>query len=89
MDLSSYFSGKTSIKNLKLIDVINSLKFLIKKKSLKDNLKLQIAYADGSDVKTEDQKIHDFSITKLRKRKKKKCSLNQLKHPLVFFFQQA
>ena len=75
----SYFSGKTSIKNLKLIDVINSLKILIKKKSLKDNLKLQIAYADGSDVKTEDQKIHDFSITKLRKRKKKKCSLNQLK----------
>ena len=68
----SYFSGKTSIKNLKLIDVINSLKFLKKKKSLKDNLKLQIAYADGSDVKTEDQKIHDFSITKLRKRKKKK-----------------
>ena len=68
----SYFSGKTSIKNLKLIDVINSLKILIKKKSLKDNLKLQIAYADGSDVKTEDQKIHDFSITKLRKRKKKK-----------------
>ena len=70
----SYFSGKTSIKNLKLIDVINSLKFLIKKKSLKDNLKLQIAYADGSDVKTEDQKIHDFSITKLRKRKKKMLS---------------
>ena len=29
----SYFSGKTSIKNLKLIDVINSLKFLIKKKN--------------------------------------------------------
>ena len=47
------------------------LKFLKEKKSLKDNLKLQIAYVNGSDVNTEDKKIHDFSITKLRKRKKK------------------
>ena len=53
------------------------LKFLIEKKSLKDNLKLQIAYENGSDVNTEDKKIHDFSITKLRKRKK-----NMLSEPI-------
>ena len=48
----------------------NSLKFLVEKKSLKDNLKLQIAYVNGSDINTEDKKIHDFSITRLGKRKK-------------------
>ena len=32
---SSYFSGKTSIKNIKLIDVINPLKLLVEKKLLK------------------------------------------------------
>ena len=73
----SYFSGKTSIKNIKLIDVINSHKFFIEKKSLKDNLKLQIAYINGSNVKTEDKKTHDFSITKLGKRRK-----NMLSEPI-------
>ena len=56
----SYFSGKTSIKNIKLIDVNNSLKSLVEKTLLKDSLKLQIVYVNGSDVNTEDQKIHDF-----------------------------
>ena len=45
--------------------------FLQKKKSLKHNLKLQLAHVDGSEVKTSDKKIHNFSITKLGKRKKK------------------
>ena len=66
----SYFSGKTSVSNLKLISSSDFLKFLIEKKSLKDNLKLQLAYVDGSEVKTSDKKIYDFSITKLGKRRK-------------------
>ena len=70
----SYFSGKTSIKNIKLIDVNNPLKFLVEKKLLRDNLKLKIAYVNGSDVHTEDKKIHDFSITKLGKRRKNMLS---------------
>ena len=70
----SYFSGKTSIKNIKLIDVTNPLKFLVEKKSLKDNLKFKIAYVNGSDVNTEDKKIHDFPITKLGKRRKNMLS---------------
>ena len=56
------------------MDVTNPLKFLVEKKSLKDNLKLKIAYVNDSDVNTEDKKIHDFSITKLRKREKNMLS---------------
>ena len=47
------------------------LKFLVEKKSLKSNLRLQLAQIDGSEVKTSDNKIHHFSITKLGKRRKK------------------
>ena len=71
----SYFSGKTSIKDLKLIN--SPLNFLIEKRCLKENLKLQVAYINGSDVKTEDKKIHDFSNTKLGERQK-----SMLHHPL-------
>ena len=66
----SYFSGRTTATNLNLISSNDFLKFFIEKKSLKDNLKLQLAHVDGSEVKTSDKKIHDFSITKLGKRKK-------------------
>ena len=66
----SYFSGRTTATSLNLISSNNFLKFLIEKKSLQDNLKLQLAHVDGSEVKTSDKKIHDFSITKLGKRKK-------------------
>ena len=52
----------------------NPLKFLVEKKLLRDNLKLKIAYVNGSDVHTEDKKIHDFSITKLGKRRKNMLS---------------
>ena len=45
----------------------NFLKFLIEKNSLKSNL-------DGSEVKTSDNKIHHFSITKLGQRRKKGMS---------------
>ena len=53
----------------------NSLKSLVEKTLLKDSLKLQIVYVNGSDVNTEDQKIHDFSIIRLGKRKKKHAPL--------------
>ena len=63
--------------NLELVNATDSLKFLVEKKSLKDNLKLQIAHVNGSEVKTNDKKIHDFSITKLGKRRK-----NMLPEPI-------
>ena len=73
----SYFSGKTSVSNLELINTTDSLKFLVEKKSLKDNLKQQVAHVNGSDVKTNNKKIPDFSITKLGKRRK-----NMLPEPI-------
>ena len=42
----------------------------MKKNSLKSNLKLQLTHVNGSDVTTNDKKIHHFSIAKLGKRKK-------------------
>ena len=54
-----------------MITTSNFLKFFIEKnKVLKDNLKLHLAYVNGSKVETTDEKIHNFSITKLGKRKK-------------------
>ena len=66
----NYFPGKTGISNLKLLTSSNFLKFFIEKNSLKSNLKLQLAHVNGSDVTTNDKKIHHFSIAKLGKRKK-------------------
>ena len=70
----SYFSGKTGISNLKLLTLSDFLKFLVEKKSLKSNLKFQLAQIDRSEVKTSDNKIHHFSIIKLGKRRKKGMS---------------
>ena len=66
----SYFSGNVSIKKLTLLEVSKALKFLIEKKVLKDNLKLQIAYVSSNEVRTEDKKVHHFSIMHLGKRQK-------------------
>ena len=73
-DFFSYFFGKTGISNLKLLTSSNFLKFLVEKKSLKSNLKLQLAQIDGSEIKTSDNKIYHFLITKLGKRRKKGMS---------------
>ena len=70
----SYFSGKSSIFDLKMISFNDILKFLVKKISQITNLKFQLARINGSNIKTNDNKIHHFSITKLGKRKKRQMS---------------
>ena len=70
-DSFSYFSGKTTAKVLKLLDASNFLKFLVEKRLLKDNLKFQLAHVDSTSMNMSDQKVHDFSIMWLGKRKKK------------------
>ena len=50
------------------------LKFFIEKKSLRSNINLQLTQVNGSKIKTSDNKIHDFSIAKLGKRKKRYIS---------------
>ena len=66
----SYFSGKATAANLTLLNSSIFLKLFIEKNALKDNIRLQLGHVDGTEVKTNDKKINDFSITKLRKRKK-------------------
>ena len=44
--------------------------FIEEKKALKDSLQLHLAYANVSNIETIDKKIHNFSKTKLRKRKR-------------------
>ena len=67
----SYFSGNTSAKILNLVKTNDFLKFFIeKKKALKDNLQLHLDYVNGSNVETTDNKIHNFSKTKLGKRRR-------------------
>ena len=70
----SYFPGKTTVTNLKLINSSDFLKFFIEKRSLKNNISLQLLNVNGSAVKTSDKKIHDFSITKLGKKEKTACA---------------
>ena len=73
----SYFSGKTAATNLKLINSSDFLKVFIEKRSLKNNISLQLLNVNGSVVKTSNKKIHDFSITKLGKKKEKTACANQ------------
>ena len=57
-----------------MISFNDILKFLVKKISQITNLKFQLARINGSNIKTNDNKIHHFSITKLGKRKKRQMS---------------
>ena len=54
-----------------MIEPSNFLNFFIEqKKVIKDNIQLHLALVNRSNVDTKDKKIHNFSITKLGKRKK-------------------
>ena len=68
----SCFSDKTAKDELKLLDSSNVLKFLVEKRSLKDNLKFKLAHIEGRNPKIKDKKIYDLLITRLGKKKKKK-----------------
>ena len=57
-----------------MISFNDILKFLVKKNSQITNLKFQLARINGSNIKTNDNKIHHFSITKLGKRRKRQMS---------------
>ena len=59
---------------MKLLSTDNFLKFITEKKSLRWNINLQLTQVNRSKIKTSDNKIHDFSITKLGKRKKRDMS---------------
>ena len=49
----------------------------MKKRSLKNNINLQLLNVNGSVAKTSHKKIHDFSMTKLGKKRK-----NSMRKPI-------
>ena len=53
-----------------MLDTSNHLKLLIDKKTVRKDLKLHLAYVNGTEVKTTDQKIYNFSIVRLGKRQR-------------------
>ena len=69
-DSFSYFSGKTAKDELKLLDSSNFLNYLVEKRSLKDNLKFQLAHIDGRNPKTKDKKYMIYQLHGLVKEKK-------------------
>ena len=82
----SYFSGKTAKEELKLLDVSNFIKLYIEKRSLKINLKFQLAHIDGRNPKKKDKKIHNFSITRLGR--KRKLNMSQPIETIIIRAQQ-
>ena len=66
----SYFQGKTPEEKITLLNVRKFFKFLVEKNTLKNELKFQLTNISGNGPKTKDSIIHNFSITRLcRKRK--------------------
>ena len=53
-----------------MLDTSNHLKFLIDERTVRQDLKLHLAYVNGTEVKMTDQKIYNFSIVQLGKRQR-------------------
>ena len=62
---TSYFGRKTENEILKLVSPENSLKFLVDKDTVRNNLSFQLASISGDVPTLKDKKIHDLSLTKL------------------------
>ena len=62
---TSYFDRKTENEILKLVSPENSLKFLVDKDTVRNNLSFQLASISGGVPTLKDKKIHDLSLTKL------------------------
>ena len=63
--LFSYFKGKNANESL-----TKAYKFLIEKNSLRNELKFQLTNITGNIPKTKDNKIHNFSMTHLGRKRK-------------------
>ena len=68
----SHFQGKTEEEEIKLLSASNFLKFLVERNTLKDNLRFQLTNISGKNPRIKDQKVYDFPITRLGKKKKTK-----------------
>ena len=60
---TSYFGRKTENEILKLVSPENSLKFLVDKDTVRNNLSFQLASISGDVPTLIDKKIHDLSLS--------------------------
>ena len=67
--LRSNFFGKKEKKS-KIISATNRKRFFIKKLTEESELSVQIAKVSGQKIETTDQKIHNFQLTKIGKKRK-------------------
>ena len=65
----SNFSEKKEKKS-KIISATNQKRFFIEKSTEKTELLVQIAKVSGQKIETTDQKIHNFQLTKIGKKRK-------------------
>ena len=71
--LVSNFSEKKE-KN-KIVSSQNQQKFFIEKTTEKDSLSPQVIKVSGSEIQTTDNKVHNFQITKIGKKRKQKMNV--------------
>ena len=65
----SNFSEKKKGKKSKIILATSQKRFLIEKSTGKSELSVQIAKVSGQKIETTDQKIHNFQVTKIGKKR--------------------
>ena len=68
--LSEQLFQKKKKKKSKIISAKNQKRFFVEKLMEKGELLVQIAKARGQKIETMDQKIHNFQLTKIRKKRK-------------------
>ena len=67
---TSYFDRKTENEILKIVSPENSLKFLVDKDTIRNNLSFKLASISGTVATLKEKKIHDLSVTKLGRKRK-------------------
>ena len=67
----SYFNKKTNNDISKIIDPEEFLKLFVKKDTLKDSINFQLTNINGQIPQLRDSKIYNFSLSKIRKKRKR------------------
>ena len=65
-----YFGTKHNIQNIDLISTKNAQKFYIEKDAIKERLDFQLKHVSGTELVTDDNKVHELLFKKLSKTKK-------------------
>ena len=83
---TSYFDRKTENEILKLVSPENSLRFLVDKDTVRNNLSFQLASVSGGVPTLKDKKNHNLSLTKLGR--KRKLPMKEPTETVIIYAQQ-